>query len=182
MKLQHLLLIVAFWLVAPASLLAQRSHKPGTASHGHQAAGETHAHTSPHGGIVRTAGNYHVELVLAQGQLTAYLLDANERTVATAGMTGTALVQQGSKTTSVSLTAAANNALRGALPTGATPTTAIITLHRRNETITARFDKLASTSSKAKAMNYICPMQCEGSESTALGSCPKCGMALVKKS
>ncbi|WP_308239931.1 heavy metal-binding domain-containing protein [Hymenobacter sp. J193] len=28
---------------------------------------------------------------------------------------------------------------------------------------------------------YECPMKCEGSASDKPGSCPKCGMALVKK-
>ncbi|MBF9238655.1 DUF305 domain-containing protein [Hymenobacter sp. BT683] len=35
---------------------------------------------------------------------------------------------------------------------------------------------------KAVSAAYTCPMNCEGSASTKPGDCPKCGMALVKKS
>jgi hypothetical protein len=177
-------LILAAALVAATSFSAQAQHsyKPGAAAHGHKAAGETHAHTSPHGGVVRTAGNYHVELVLAGNQMTVYLLDGQEKTLPSQGLTGTAMVQQGGKTASVKLAAAGLNQLRATLPAGATPTTAIITLRRGTETINARFEKLASTAAKAKALSYTCPMQCEGSASAQPGSCPKCGMALVKKS
>ncbi|MCC3160219.1 hypothetical protein LJ737_23485 [Hymenobacter sp. 15J16-1T3B] len=180
MKMLHLL-AATLLLAAPLSLSAQHAHKPGAAGHGHNAAGETHAHTAPHGGIVRTAGKYHVELVLQGGQMTVYLLDGKEQTQANKGLTGTAMVQQGGKTTTVPLAAYGDDQLRGALPAGATPTTAIITLRRGGETISARFDKLASTSAKAKAAAYECPMKCAGSASDKPGSCPTCGMALVKK-
>ncbi|GAB2960466.1 hypothetical protein GCM10027048_30250 [Hymenobacter coalescens] len=170
------MLVAAALLTAPFSLSAQHSH-----GQGHNAAGETHAHTAPHGGIVRTAGKYHVELVLKDGQMTAYLLDGKEQVLANKGLTGTAMVQQGGKTTTVTLTPYGDDQLRGALPTGATPTTAILTLRRGGETINARFDKLASTAAKAKATSYVCPMGCKGSESTKPGKCPTCGMDLVKK-
>ncbi|KAA9325112.1 hypothetical protein F0P96_20660 [Hymenobacter busanensis] len=175
MKFSDFLLASAL-LLAPLSLSAQHGH-----GQGHNAAGETHAHKAPHGGIVRTAGKYHVELVLAGSQMTVYLLDGKEQTLANKGLTGTAMVLQGGKTTSVALAAFGDNQLQGALPAGATPTTAIITLRRGSETISARFDKLASTSAKAKVTSYACPMSCKDSASQKPGSCPKCGMALVKK-
>ncbi|GAB2954497.1 hypothetical protein GCM10027048_19910 [Hymenobacter coalescens] len=180
MKLLQLL--AALLLAAPLSLSAQHGHKPGAAAHGHNAAGETHAHAAPHGGIVRTAGKYHVELLLKGGQMTVYLLDDKEQSQSNKGLTGTAMLQQGGKTTTVKLAAFGDNQLRAQLPAGATPTTAIITLRRGTETINARFDKLASTAAKAKALSYACPMNCAGSASDKPGSCPKCGMALVKKS
>lgn len=173
MKFSQLLLAAAL-LAAPLSLSAQHGQ-------GHNAAGETHAHSAPHGGIVRTAGKYHVELVLKNGQMTAYLLDGKEQVLANKGLTGTAMVLQGGKTTNVTLTPYGDDQLRAALPAGATPTTAILTLRRGSETINARFDKLASTSAKAKAVGYACPMGCKGSESPKPGKCPTCGMDLVKK-
>ncbi|GAB3840863.1 heavy metal-binding domain-containing protein [Hymenobacter jeollabukensis] len=175
MKFSQLLLAAAL-LAAPLSLSAQHGH-----GQGHNAAGETHAHTAPHGGIVRTAGKYHVELVLKDGQMTAYLLDGKEQVLANKGLTGTAMVLQGGKTTNVTLAPYGDDQLRATIPAGATPTTAILTLRRGSETINARFDKLASTSAKAKAVGYVCPMGCKGSESTKPGKCPTCGMDLVKK-
>ncbi|MCB2378004.1 hypothetical protein LGH70_10455 [Hymenobacter sp. BT635] len=35
---------------------------------------------------------------------------------------------------------------------------------------------------KAREAVYECPMQCKGSQSTAPGKCPVCGMDLEKKS
>jgi len=60
-----------------------------TARHG--AGGQKH--TSPHGGTVKTAGNYHLELLQKNGVLTVYLLDANEKLMPVAGATATALLQ-----------------------------------------------------------------------------------------
>ncbi|HEY3449378.1 MAG TPA: heavy metal-binding domain-containing protein [Myxococcales bacterium] len=34
---------------------------------------------------------------------------------------------------------------------------------------------------KKDEATYICPMKCEGSEHQGPGTCPKCGMDLVKK-
>ncbi|WP_426492500.1 heavy metal-binding domain-containing protein [Hymenobacter sp. 102] len=185
MKLQHLLPLAACWLVAPASLLAQHSHKPGTAAHGHQAVGETHAHTSPHGGIVRTAGTYHIELVPQPTQLHVYLLDAKEATVATAGTTGTVmLLTTAGKTSTGTLTPSGDHFVV-AVPAGTKVRTAIVSLKAKGKSLSARFEKLdaaAVKTGKAVSAAYICPMECAGSASTKPGSCPTCGMALVKKS
>jgi hypothetical protein len=52
-----------------------------------------HKHTSPHGGKVKTAGNYHLELLQKNSALTVYLLDAGEKPMPVAGATATALLQ-----------------------------------------------------------------------------------------
>ncbi|AHJ96849.1 heavy metal-binding domain-containing protein [Hymenobacter swuensis] len=183
MKILHVL-AAALLLAAPLSAAAQHSHKPGTAAHGHQAAGETHAHQSPHGGIVRTAGKYHLELVQQAGQLHVYLLDGNEKALPVAGATGTAmLLSTTGKTTSVKLTPTGDHLL-AAMPAGTTLRTAIVSLKANGSSLSARFEKLdaAAKASKAVSAAYACPMNCEGSASGKPGSCPKCGMALVKKS
>ena len=105
-------LVLAAALVATASFSAQgqHTHKPGAAAHGHKAAGETHAHRAPHGGTVRTAGQFHIELVQQADEVHVYLLDGKEATVATAGTTG-----------AVTLLTTANKTSRATLtPTGAT--------------------------------------------------------------
>jgi hypothetical protein len=40
-----------------------------------------HAHQAPHGGLVQTAGKYHVELVAKDAELNVYLLDHAEKTL-----------------------------------------------------------------------------------------------------
>ncbi|MCB2379209.1 hypothetical protein LGH70_16540 [Hymenobacter sp. BT635] len=178
------ILAAALVLAAPVSLLAQHSHKPGTAAHPHQAAGETHAHKSPHGGIVRTAGKYHVELVPQAGQVLVYLLDANENVLPPNRATGTAmLLSTAGKTTTVKLTPTGDHFV-ATVPAGTTLRTAIVSLKANGSSLSARFEKLdaAPKASKTTAAAYACPMNCEGSASTKPGSCPKCGMDLVKKS
>ncbi|WP_051719176.1 heavy metal-binding domain-containing protein [Hymenobacter sp. IS2118] len=178
-------LILAAAMVATASFAAQaqHSHKPGAAAHGHKAAGETHAHKSPHGGVVRTAGAYHLELVQQAGEVHVYLLDGKEATMATAGTTGSVMMlTTAGKTSTVALTPAGDH-LVAQVPAGTTVRTAIVSLKASGKSLSARFEKLdaAAKTSKASAA-YTCPMNCEGSASDKPGSCPKCGMALVKKS
>lgn len=183
MKFSQALLAAAL-LAAPLSALAQHSHKPGTAPHGHQAAGESHAHKSPHGGTVRTAGKYHLELVQQAGEVHVYLLDANEKTLPLTRTTGTAmLLSTAGTTTNVKLTPSGDHFV-AAVPAGTTLRTAIVSLKANGSSLSARFEKLdaAAKASKATAAAYTCPMNCEGSASTKPGDCPKCGMALVKKS
>ena len=183
MKFSQALLAAAL-LTAPFSVLAQHSHKPGTAAHGHQAAGESHAHKSPHGGTVRTAGKYHLELLQQAGEVHVYLLDANEKTLPLTRASGTAmLLNTAGKTTSVQLTPSGDHFV-AAVPAGTTLRTAIVSLKANGSSLSARFEKLdaAAKASKTTAAAYTCPMNCEGSASNNPGSCPKCGMALVKKS
>ena len=51
---------------------------------------EKHGHEAPHGGIVATAGEYHFELVVVDTSesVRIYLLDSNEKTLPTKGVTG----------------------------------------------------------------------------------------------
>ncbi|UYZ61344.1 heavy metal-binding domain-containing protein [Hymenobacter latericus] len=177
-------LAAALLLAAPLTVAAQHSHKPGTAAHGHKAAGETHAHKSPHGGTVRTAGKYHIELVQQAGQVHVYLLDAKENALPLERTTGTAmLLSTTGQTASVKLTPAGDH-LVAAVPAGTTLRTAIVSLKANGSSLSARFEKLDAAAKAGKALSaaYACPMNCEGSASTQPGSCPKCGMALVKKS
>ncbi len=182
MKISQLL-AAALLLTAPLTVAAQHSHKPGAAAHGHKAAGESHAHKSPHGGTVRTAGKYHLELVQQAGEVHVYLLDANEKTLPLTRATGTAmLLSTAGKTSSVKLTPSGDHFV-AAVPAGTTLRTAIVSLKANGSSLSARFEKLDAAAKAGNAVSaaYACPMNCEGSASDKPGSCPKCGMALVKK-
>ena len=177
-------LILATLLVAAASFSAraQHSHQPGAAAHGHKAAGETHAHSAPHGGTVRTAGQFHIELVQQADEVHVYLLDTKEATVATAGTTGAVtLLTTANKTSRATLTPTGDHFV-AKIPAGTQLRTAIVSLNSNGKSLSARFEKLNATKpGKAVAMAYACPMNCEGSASDKPRNCPKCGMALVKK-
>ena len=183
MKISQML-AAALLLAAPLTVAAQHSHKPGAAAHGHKAAGETHAHKSPHGGTVRTAGKYHLELVQQAGEVHVYLLDGNEKTLPLDRATGSAmLLSTAGKTSTAKLTPTGDHFV-AAVPAGITLRTAIVSLKANGSSLSARFEKLdkAAKAGSTASAAYACPMNCEGSASDKPGSCPKCGMALVKKS
>ena len=166
MKISQIL-AAALCLAAPLTVAAQHSHQLGTAAHGHQAPGESHAHKSPHGGTVRTAGKYHLELVQQARELHVYLLDANEKTLPLARTTGTAmLLSTTGKTTAVKLTPAGDHYV-AAVPAGTTLRTAIVSVKANGSSLSARFEKLDAAAKAGNAVSaaYACPMGCEGSAS-----------------
>lgn len=173
----------ALFALAPLASQAQHAHTDGKPD-AHMAPGETHAHVAPHGGVVRSASPYHMELVQQAGELHIYLLAAKMAPVPNKSLSGTVMVQTtDNKTTTVTLVAGGDDHLVAKLPAGAKVRTAIVSLQADGKAINTRFDKLdaAAQGSKAVGAAYECPMNCEGSASDKPGSCPKCGMALVKK-
>lgn len=108
-----------------------------TAQHG--AGG--HKHTSPHGGTVKTAGNYHLELLQKNGVLTVYLLDANEKSMPLAGATATALLQAADgKVTTVKLPLTARQQFATTLDKTKAFKKAIITVAVNGQSVSASFD------------------------------------------
>lgn len=173
----------ALFALAPLASQAQHAHAEGKAD-AHMAPGETHAHVAPHGGVVRSASPYHMELVQQANELHIYLLAAKMAPVPNKSLSGKVMLQTtNNKTTTVTLAAGGDDHLVAKLPAGAKVRTAIVSLTADGKAINTRFDKLdaAASGSKAVGATYECPMKCEGSASTKPGSCPKCGMALVKK-
>jgi Heavy metal binding domain len=184
--MKKLLALLATGLLLAPAAYAQHDHAAHGATHGAAQAGESHAHKAPHGGMVRTAGDYHIEVVAAPGQLTVYLLDGKEGITANKGVTGTATVQTtDNKSATVTLTPAGDEHFVAKLADGATARTAVISFQVKGKSVSAIFDKLAAAEAKgagkATGAAYICPMKCEGSASDKPGACPKCGMALVKQ-
>ena len=173
--------LAALVAAVPFASQAQHSHKPNAAPHGHMAAGETHSHKAPHGGTVRTAGAFHIELVQQPGEVHVYLLDGKEAPVATEGTTGSVTMLTTTNKTSTAALTANDGHFVAALPAGATVRTAIVSLKSNGKSLGARFNKLDVAASKATGAVYACPMHPEVTSSKP-GECSKCGMALVKKS
>ncbi|GAB3243114.1 hypothetical protein GCM10027346_39710 [Hymenobacter seoulensis] len=173
----------ALFALAPLASQAQHAHGAGAADK-HIAPGETHAHASPHGGMVRSAKPYHMELVQQPTELRIYLLGDKMAAVPNKTLTGSVMVQTtDNKTTTVPLTAGGTDYVVAKLPAGAKARTAIVSLKNGEQALNVRFDKLDTAVKAGKSVSaaYTCPMNCEGSASDKPGSCPKCGMALVKK-
>ncbi len=184
MKILRISLAIATLMAAaPLASFAQHTHTAGE-QHAEMAPGETHAHVAPHGGVVRSASPYHMELVQHPSELHIYLLGAKMSAVPTKGTTGTVMVQTAdNKTSTVALAPAGNDHFTAKLPAGAKVRTAIVTLQADGKTINTRFDRLDETAAAGKAVGaaYTCPMHPEVL-SDKPGKCPKCGMNLVKKS
>ncbi len=70
-------------------------------------------HPTPHGGQVRMAGPFHLELVAGNGELTVYVTDHGDKHVPTQGASGTATVLAGKDKASVPLVPAGGNLLKG---------------------------------------------------------------------
>lgn len=185
MKFSRLLFATAFAAIAPLAVQAQHSPAAGAPDQ-HLAPGETHAHSAPHGGVVRSASPYHLELVQHPTEMHIYLLGAKMVAVPNNGTTGSVMLQTtDNKTSTVALTPAGDDHFIAKILAGTTVRTAIVSLNASGKALNVRFDKLDAAKAKpgqAVGAAYACPMNCEGSASDKPGNCPKCGMALVKKS
>lgn len=58
-----------------------------------QHSGGDHKHGSPHGGTVKSAGDFHIEVNVKDGMVMAYLLDAKEKAMKNTGVNATAIIQ-----------------------------------------------------------------------------------------
>jgi hypothetical protein len=81
---------------------------------------------SPHGGQVRMAGPYHLELVLGKNEVTLYLTDHGDNPVDAAGGSGKAIITTGRrKRSTVVLDYAEGNTLKGTGEFTATSSTSV---------------------------------------------------------
>ncbi len=67
----------------------------------------------PHGGQVRDAGKYHLELTVKDTALTVYVTGSKDAKVSTKGAAGSATVLTGKDTSNVKLEPSSENALAG---------------------------------------------------------------------
>lgn len=156
--------------------------QPAASAPTHQATGETPAHPSPHGGVVHTAGSYHLEAVQQGQRLAVYLFDGKMQPLSNQQVTGSALVDRGGQPTSLTLAPAGGDRLQAALPKGAAPVAVTVQLKRDGQSVSARFESLnVATGTQEAPAAYACPMHPSETSATP-GSCPKCHMALRKRS
>ena len=173
-----------FALLASLQLPTWAQNTPSsTAAPTYQATGETHAHPSPHGGVVHTAGAYHIEAVQQGPLLAVYFFDGKMQPLSNQQLTGTALVERGGQPTSLPLKPTGTDRLQTALPHDPAPTAVTVQLRYNGQAVSARFESLspAGGSAEAAPATYVCPMHRSQTSATP-GSCPKCHMALKKRS
>ena len=104
------------------------------------AAGETHQHKSPHGGVVRSAGDYHLELVRDEKGYKVYLLDAKEKTLPVTDLTGKATcLTKEKKKMEMELTAAGDHMVLATDPEALEGGTVIVAIRKGSESVSAKF-------------------------------------------
>ena len=160
--------LMVFLLLAGA--VVAQNNKPT------HAAGPAHPHKSAHGGIVKSAGDYHIELLERSNQYHIYLLDVSEKPVNIKGVTGLAILRDGDRTVHTQSLTPTFNTHFVLKTNGIDHTAVIVNFNVNKQNITAKFDKANSS-----AMNFFCPQKCTGSDSNIAGVCPKCGTALMDR-
>ena len=105
------------------------------------ASGDAHEHKAPHGGIVRSAGDYHLELVQDETGYKVYLLDAKEKTLPVTGLSGKATcMTKDKKKTEVDLTVDGDHLVLGTDPEALEDGTVILAIRKGSESISAKFN------------------------------------------
>lgn len=104
------------------------------------AAGEAHQHKAPHDGMVRSAGDYHVELVQDEKGYKVYLLDAKEKTLPMTDLTAKATcLTKDKKKMEMELTAAGDHMVLETDPEALEGGTVIVAIRKGGESISAKF-------------------------------------------
>ena len=121
---------------APAQAAAQTSHAAPAAG---GAAGD-HAHTSPHGGIVKTVGERHVEALFLPGGVMFYLSDAAEQALPIEGFSGTAVVKGAAGVETVTLAPMGDHLHAAAKLGHGEPASVVLTLNYGNKAESVSFE------------------------------------------
>ena len=161
-----------------------------------------HEHEAPHGGIVATAGVYHLEAVETKMGLVLYLLDEAEKELPVEGVSGRIVVsaKDGKPPVQATLSPMGNHLMTDVTVTGDWSAVATVTI--KGQTVTARFEgggehehghghehgegdhgrehghEHEHGEGEHGAAAFTCPMHPEVSAKEP-GQCPKCGMDLV---
>lgn len=98
-------------------------------------------HPTPHGGQVRMAGPYHLELLVGEQDLTLYVTDHADNRISTEGASAKAIVTTGRKRYVVILSPAGENMLKGegAFKLGKSSTVTVIVTLPQSDAQQARF-------------------------------------------
>lgn len=110
---------------------------------------------APHGGQMRMAGPYHLELVTKDKEIVLYVMDHSDQKISTEGGIAKAIIQIGKakSKTSIKLEPAGENTLKGAGDFVVTPETLIIVFLKlpEYEAYSARFTPLKPKPKSAKS-------------------------------
>lgn len=110
---------------------------------------------APHGGQMRMAGPYHLELVTKEKEIVLYVMDHSDQKISTEGGIAKATIQIGKakSKTSIKLEPAGENTLKGTGDFAVTPQTLIVVFLKlpEHEAYSARFAPLKPKANSAKS-------------------------------
>ena len=110
---------------------------------------------APHGGQMRMAGPYHLELVTKEKEIVLYVMDHSDQKISTEGGIAKATIQIGKakSKTSIKLEPAGENTLKGTGDFAVTPQTLIVVFLKlpEHEAYSARFTPLKPKANSAKS-------------------------------
>ena len=112
----------------------------GEHAHGPSQAGADHAHASPHGGIVQTVGDMHVEALMMPAGVMFYLSDGAQQPLPVAGYGGNAVVKGPSGVTTVDLVPMGDHLHAAAPLEQGQPASAVLTLTHDAKAVSASFE------------------------------------------
>lgn len=120
-----------------------------------QQSGGDHKHGSPHGGTVKSAGDFHIEISVKDGMIMAYLLDANEKAMKNTGVAGTAVIQMADgKTSTITLIPNGSEGFMYTLDKAKKYNKAIVTFTTGGKTASASFELKAKEKPAADGHNH----------------------------
>jgi heavy metal-binding protein len=172
--------VAALFLVGTSISFAQHDH--GSQGQSQKETSTMKAPESPHGGMLKTAGKYQIELVVnmmqKEDKITVYLLTKSGKTLSTQDVTGTIMFmyKDGTDVTET-LVAKGDNRFVAQLKT-MDSFSAMVSLKVKGKTIGANFQHEGMHGHGDMGM-YKCPMHPEITSSES-GTCSKCGMTLKK--
>ena len=114
-----------------------------------------HKHGSPHGGTVKSADYFHIEVTVKDGMLMAYLLNAKEQTLANSGVTSTAVIQMADgQISNITLIPSGKDGFMYTLDKAMKYNKAIVTFVSSGKTASASFDLAAKSKPAADGHNH----------------------------
>ncbi|HCS19619.1 MAG TPA: hypothetical protein DIW47_03480 [Bacteroidetes bacterium] len=165
-------------LISSGTLMAQHNH--GGQGNGENA--QNHTHHPPHGGQMKEAGKYHIEMVvdlfLKKDRLTFYLFKGKLKPVVNEEITGIITIEyKDGSTVTDTLRAGGDNYFVAQLEKPE-PFTCIVNFQVKGKLVSGVFTH-PGLEIKTGGV-YTCPMHPEIKKESP-GTCPKCGMTLEKQ-
>lgn len=143
---------VVIWLAALAGCSAPESTAPAVippmapvaaSSEAPTHSSADHSHAAPHGGIVQTLGDLHVEALMMPGGVMFYLSDADQKALPVDGYSGSAAVKGPSGVSTVELMAMGDHLHAAAVLVQGEPAAAVLTLTHEGKAASASFETQA---------------------------------------